>query len=868
MKELKDELSISAQRSKPDMFYSLISKQKNKGFDDITFKEKHGHEFEHKDTAIIFSAYEKKLFDLSLVDFDGLQLHARELFKNYPQVLEFIEHVLVDEFQDTNELQYELLRYMTNGSKKSISVVGDPDQSIFGWRNADTRLFKRLELEYENTAIVNLQINYRSTKMIIASASHVVNKDKNRLNREMITDNHAGTPISVLKVSRDTMEAETVAEEIKRIVKYSRGLIRYKDIAILFRMNYLTFNFEQSLNAAQVPYVLVSGVRFLDRMEIKDILSYLSFFYNPKDSVSFERIINVPRRGLGEVSIKEILRLSHENQWNILQTIQKIVEKHPSIKSARLQSRGSNSLSKFWSLYLEVKKLIDDNKPVSDMLKLIVEKIDYHKHLKDNYENEYNTKLANVDELITFAHRKELQNQGPSNEVSSNEESQDKESQSSNKLAEFLELCTLCGDSKESEDASEGRVSLITMHAAKGLEWPCVFIAACEEGIIPMARNVNHAEESRVMYVGMTRAKCFLYCTHTATRQKWGNFEKPLITRYLYDLPEEAFQKKTPVWNAESRRWVASVLGEPPLEDDDDDDKEWIDLGDTYESSDQSDEDYGRYSDEDALLDYDTNPYGMNNRPKKINKLPPSSSQTYPLSTSNSFNGYNKRQFDTFQPSSQVPIKNHEYSSSSKLLHLSQNIKYKSLSSSLSSSSHLYSQSTSKPSNSFNNNKRQFDTFQSSSLVPIKNEYSSLKLQLNQNVKNEFVPLISSSSLPIKQEIKDKPLLLPIKQEHKKQKITTYKSSKNLRTSSTSASVIRSFEECVKAGIKRVASSKASFALDEVIIAAEDELKINKLTTSPSKTTNQCKQQLEILSDMGSLAIQRTRDITRYIVLE
>ncbi|CAO3623918.1 unnamed protein product [Cunninghamella blakesleeana] len=574
IKELGDQLSPYALKSKPDMFYSVISKHKNKGYTDATYKEKYKNDFQKKDSILIFSAYEKKLFDLNLVDFDGLQLYARDLFKNHPQVLEFIEHVLVDEFQDTNALQYELLRYMTNNSQKSITVVGDPDQSIFGWRNADTRLFKQLELEYENTAIVNLQENYRSTKMIISGASHVVKKDKDRLDRVMFTNNHDGTPISVLKVRKDVLEAETVAEEIQRIIKYSRGLIKYKDVAILFRMNYLTFNFEQAFNNAQIPYVLVSGVRFLDRMEIKDILSYLAFFYNPKDSISFDRIINVPRRGLGEVSLKEIIRLSRENKWNILETIQNILNKHPSTLSARIQSRGTDSLKKFVALYTSIKKLIDDKEPVSSMLKLIVESTKYYEHLKAHYENEYDAKVANVDELITFAHRQESSNQVES------------EYKQTDKLGSFLELVSLCGDSKETEDASEGRVSLITMHAAKGLEWPCVFITACEEGIMPMQRAESVQEESRVMYVGMTRAKCFLYCTHAALRQKWGNFDKPLISRFLYDLPGDSFQKKTPIWNAESRRWVANVLSIPILEDDDEDSKEWIDLGDEYESND------------------------------------------------------------------------------------------------------------------------------------------------------------------------------------------------------------------------------------------------------------------------------------------
>ncbi|KAI8342527.1 P-loop containing nucleoside triphosphate hydrolase protein, partial [Chlamydoabsidia padenii] len=479
--------------------FGLISKAKNKGLDHHQYMAKDKENDFEKDVAMVFSAYEETLLSSNMVDFDGLLLHGRDLFKSHPQSVNFVQHVLVDEFQDTNALQYEITALLTGEGRKALTVVGDPDQSIYGWRNANKEHFDFMESDYKGTRVVDLKENYRSTANIISGASRVVEADKSRKPREHFTNNHSGVPISVLKASSELDEASVVVDEIKRIIKYSNGLINNKDIAILFRMNFLTLNFENALNRERIPYILVGGTRFLDRMEVKDVLGYLSFFYNPRDVSAFIRLINVPKRGLGDVSVKKIQSVAAAQNWTLVEALDHIVAGHPAVASIRIMAKSKMLLKTLLILYNEVEAMMTSP---GKILKHIIDAIGYMEYLETDYKKDYESRKANVEELITFANRQGEQ-EGPEDESGMDA------------VGRFLEYCTLSGDSKEHEEAKGGvsqrRISLITIHSAKGLEWPCVFIAGCEDGIIPMSRAEDPLEESRVLYVGMTRAKCFLY---------------------------------------------------------------------------------------------------------------------------------------------------------------------------------------------------------------------------------------------------------------------------------------------------------------------------------------------------------------------
>ncbi|KAI8340938.1 P-loop containing nucleoside triphosphate hydrolase protein [Chlamydoabsidia padenii] len=409
LKELQPTLSSSTQKKSQDIFYDNISKAKNQGLDHITYMARFENDPVKKDIALVYRAYEEKLETGNMIDFDGLLLHGRNLLKDYPEVVDHIEHVLVDEFQDTNELQYELIRLLTHRGDKSLTVVGDPDQSIFGWRFANKSHFGKMVSDYKDTIVVNLEESYRSTKNIIACATHVVNKDTKRESRNLYTSNPDGSLVSVLKVNSEKHETELVAKEIKRIVEFSNGLINYKDIAILFRMNFMTLNFERALSRANIPHIVVSGSRFLDLMEVKDVLAYLHLFYNHRDLASFTRIINTPKRGLGEISIKKIQVMAATQDWTLLETMHNIVDQHPSTCSMRIMSKAKLEMANLLTLQKKVQDMMNEKVQTDNILKCIVDSIGYRDYLQTNYAADYETKWANVDELFTFAKRQDSQ---------------------------------------------------------------------------------------------------------------------------------------------------------------------------------------------------------------------------------------------------------------------------------------------------------------------------------------------------------------------------------------------------------------------------------------------------------------------------
>ncbi|KAF7731588.1 hypothetical protein EC973_009352 [Apophysomyces ossiformis] len=520
LKELRSQLSLWGQKQKADYFYNEITKARNQGLDVDAYVAKHNGDRGKKDHILIFRAYEERLDAENMVDFDNLLLRTRALLEHNPEFTGFIEHVLVDEFQDTNSVQYELVKLFAAGGK-NVSIVGDPDQSIFGWRNADTYNFWKMSHDFQGTAVVNLEENYRSTASILKSALHVVNHDQNRHPKQLFTQNPVGVPLSLLKMKDDTREAASVADEIDRIIKYSKGLITYKDIAILVRMNFMSRNVEQALSSHQIPYVVVGGVKFLERAEVKDILSYLNFFYNPKNASSFERVVNVPKRGIGEVSLGRIQELCRQEEWDIIKVLEMITNtgkggSDPPVKIS-INNKAKQGLRHLLTVYNEFSAMVARKEPVSAMIKYIVEAVDYQKYLKDHYSTDYESRWENVGELITFA--SSFQVPKIDDETSIN---------AVDPIAAFLEASSLSADQKEHDEAADGKVSIMTLHTAKG----------------------------------------FVYCSFAEERQLWGESSRRSLTRFLTTIPTEDHKTQTPAWNASVREWVARVLGRPVLEED------------------------------------------------------------------------------------------------------------------------------------------------------------------------------------------------------------------------------------------------------------------------------------------------------------
>ncbi|KAG2223510.1 hypothetical protein INT45_000830, partial [Circinella minor] len=461
-------------------------------------------------------------------------------------------------FQDTNCVQYDIVKGLTNRGK-ALTIVGDPDQSIFGWRNADRENFIKMQHDYKSTQVCNLEENYRSTKSIIKSSFHVIEKDRKRIKKNLFTGNAEGVPISMLRMEDGTMEAQSVAKEIKRIIEYSGGLITYKDIAILVRMNYLSRPFETSLNGLNIPYVVIGGVKFFDRAEVKDIIGYLRFFYNTNDTEAFERIINRPKRGVGEVTMNKIEAETRRSKTDIITVIRDMTSgKAKSLAS--IPTKTKQNLREFVNLYDSVRTMIDNNHYIYKIFAHIIKDTNYKEFLeKEHPDKDGESRWGNLGELVTFAKQfgsppddrlaktsvsvvmhgidvienDEEQQRGRQGEIPDSQELrneleerlydlpnhtsvEDSEIDSDNpddrldagdQIVRFLELTTLSNNTKEEDEADMGRVTISTMHSAKGLEWPVVFTVACEEGVIPHARTEDMMEESRLLYVAMTRAK-------------------------------------------------------------------------------------------------------------------------------------------------------------------------------------------------------------------------------------------------------------------------------------------------------------------------------------------------------------------------
>ncbi|CAO3599350.1 unnamed protein product [Absidia cylindrospora] len=605
--DLTAKLSPYLERSKATAagFKDQISEAKNNGLDAEEFELIHYNNMNKSDLIIVFKAYDERLRMEHLVDFDDLLLFGRQLFRAFPHVVNGVSHILVDEFQDTNKVQYDIMKNIARHSK-SITIVGDPDQSIYGFRNANVANFTTMREDFEGTEIVTLEENYRSTDCILDGAFHVIEQDDERIEKGLYTNNGKGTPISLLHCESEIPESLAVAEEILRMTHFSKGLIKYGDIAILVRVHYLTQNMETALRASDIPYEIIGGVRFFERMEVKDLVAYVHFIYNSNDTLSFERIINTPRRGVGEVTLDKICTLSRVRDKTVLDILKDLCSPHTKKRKTSgdgtplwdfaLPPRVKNNLKKFITLCTEVKAMMDNKESVRRILDYIIKFSDYQAYLKQDYKD-HEVRWDNVGELMTIAGR--YDKKAP---AGADQEGGERGSQMYGDLASqavddgtkpligdidaFVANTTLNPDATDDKlGERKNRVQIMTIHAAKGLEWPCVFILACEQGIIPHARAEKPNEEARLLYVAMTRAKCFLYMTYASSRSSWGSKNKGYLSCFLKDLPTTTYQRRTPAWNDDTRTSTAHILQlpappspllalEPPSSEDYDDDSD------------------------------------------------------------------------------------------------------------------------------------------------------------------------------------------------------------------------------------------------------------------------------------------------------
>jgi len=521
---------ISQKEINPAEVKYYISELKNRGYfegqEEDSFFESAIDEIDKSDLYFaLFKDYERELHTSNALDFGGLIVGVLELFSKHPKVLERYQkrfkYVLVDEYQDTNKAQFYLVR-MLSQMHKNICVVGDEDQSIYSWRGADIRNILDFENYFPELKTIKLEQNYRSSKTIIDAASFVIGQNQYRKGKKIWTENEDGEAIKIIECQSDINEADFVAKEV-RSLSQTHSL---DEMAVFYRNNAQSRMLEDALRKAQVPYKIIGGIKFYERKEVKDALSYLKLIQNTKDSLSLSRVINAPTRGIGAVSLRKLEDEATRQSLSLFETIKLINEKIEDYAHLKLSKKVKAGLQEFATLIEEVRLMDENGEDPSICCEKVLQESGYLLNLKSvkSYENQ-----ARIDNL------KELLNAIQQYEIS--------EGDSAN-LSGFIESVTL--DQSVSEEEYQSQLSLMTIHSSKGLEYECVFVVGVEENIFPSSMSLEEGdekleEERRLFYVAMTRAMSKLYLCIARSRMLWGKLQFQEASRFLYEIPEEYF---------------------------------------------------------------------------------------------------------------------------------------------------------------------------------------------------------------------------------------------------------------------------------------------------------------------------------------
>lgn len=474
--------------------------------------------------AEVYPLYQQALKDAGALDFDDLIGRTVSMLENQPQVRakwqQQFRYIMIDEYQDTNAAQYKLIKLLTN-SDNNIAVVGDDWQSIYSWRGADFRNILNFERDYPNATVIKLEQNYRSTKHILDAAHAIITKNSQRSDKELWTAAGAGLPVQIIAASTERAEGETIVQRIRRGI--DSGQRRYKDFAVLYRTNAQSRSIEETFIHYGVPYRIVGGTRFYDRKEIKDLLAYVRLIYQPEDMTSFGRIANVPARGLGTKSLENFAAWQRSSNLRLSEALA------ASQDCPGLTPKARKAFADLQSLLSAARELIDDTPPAA-LIDSLVRRLDYLHYLDDGTA-QGESRQENVRELIGVA--QEYQDVG---------------------LDGFLEEVALLSDLDQA-DLSGDTVTLMTLHAAKGLEFPIVFMTGLEEAIFPHSRALydksEMEEERRLCYVGMTRAREELYMLYATARMLYGGTNHNPPSRFLSEIDgqfqQDSFGQFTPV---------------------------------------------------------------------------------------------------------------------------------------------------------------------------------------------------------------------------------------------------------------------------------------------------------------------------------
>lgn len=495
---------------------SAISDAKNKLMFASDFR-KQARDFYQQKVADVYEYYEKELRKNNALDFDDLLLVAVKLLQSNAAVLDKyskrFKYVMIDEYQDTNHAQY-LLAYLLSSHWKNIAVVGDADQSIYAWRGADIQNILDFEKDYPNCTSIKLEQNYRSTKIILDAANAVIDNNEGRPEKNLWTDKTEGAKIQHFTAQSEHEEAAFIGDTI--VKKHDIHGVPYGDMAILYRTNAQSRVLEEALIKRALPYTMVGGTKFYDRKEIKDVLAYLRVLYNPFDDLSLLRIINVPKRSIGATTVSKLQDYARENGTSLFMTLTQLhlVD--------TIKGKTKEKLEEFGILIFTLVAEMDD-KSVLDILEAILDRTGYLAQLEESTDPQDQARAENIGELLSVA--KDFQDTNPTGTVE-----------------DFLEQVALVND-VDSFEQEESKVTLMTLHAAKGLEFPIVFLGGLEEGLFPHSRTLMNPEEieeeRRLAYVGITRAEKELYISNATTRTVFGRTSSYLPSRFIDEIPAE-----------------------------------------------------------------------------------------------------------------------------------------------------------------------------------------------------------------------------------------------------------------------------------------------------------------------------------------
>ena len=542
MKRILKELNIDPKKYDPRSILGTISQAKNSLQTPQDFAKMQGSYYEEI-AAKCYAAYQKELQYNQCMDFDDLIMNTIRLFEEHPDSLTYYQnkfhYIHVDEYQDTNHAQYTLVNLLA-GRFRNLCVVGDADQSIYGWRGADMQNILDFEKDYPDAAVILLEQNYRSTKNILSAANQVIENNSNRKPKNLWTENKEGNKITYYRADNERDETRFIVDRMQEEIRSNHR--NYGDFAILYRTNAQSRVMEETLLKANIPYKMVGGHKFYDRKEIKDILAYLNVLANPQDSISFERIVNSPKRGIGPGSIEKLRSFASLHEWPLLEAAQ-------NVELANIGGKAGQQLGSFGEMIQEVTQMIP-YLTVTELTKEVLDRSGYLEDLKIQNTLEAQARIENLEEFLTVTQEfdKQFEQQ--------NEEDADAPEE---KLTVFLNDLALVSDIDNlEEDASQ--VTLMTLHAAKGLEFPVVFLIGLEEGVFPLSRALMEEseleEERRLAYVGITRAEEALYLTNAFSRTLYGRTQYNRPSRFVEEIDQELLEiegmrptpKKTPVF--------------------------------------------------------------------------------------------------------------------------------------------------------------------------------------------------------------------------------------------------------------------------------------------------------------------------------